>query len=77
MKIEINQGTTEFENIHTGDCFYIHGNYYMKIKTRDGSNSSVRLSTGVMEHFSPSVCVLPVTAIVKLGTIGENDYAEN
>ena len=75
MKLEINQGTTKFEDIHTGDCFYIQGNYYMKIKTRDGVNTSVRLSTGMVECISASTYVLPVTAIVKLGTLEENDYA--
>lgn len=75
MKLEINQGTTKFEDIHTGDCFYIQGNYYMKIKTRDGVNTSVRLSTGMVESISANTYVLPVTAVVKLGTIGENDYA--
>ena len=77
MKIEVNRGTTRFENIHTGDCFYIQGNYYMKIKTRDDKDLSVRLSTGIVEKLDNNTYVTPVTAIVKLGTIGENDYAEN
>ena len=77
MKIEINKGTRRFEDIHTGDCFYIQGNYYMKIKARDGKDLSVRLSTGIIEKLDDSTYVTPVTAVVKLGTVGENDYAEN
>jgi len=75
MKLEINQGTTKFGDIHTGDCFYIQGNYYMKIKTRDGKDLSVRLSTGIIEKLDDSTYVTPTPAVVKIGTIGENDYA--
>ena len=75
MKIEINQGTTRFGDIPTGDCFYIQGNYYMKIKTRDGTNLSVRLSTGITEKLDNNTYVTPVVATVKLGMLGENDYA--
>lgn len=77
MKLEINKGTTKFGDIHIGDCFYIQGNYYMKIKTRDGKDLSVRLSTGIIEKLDESTLVQPVTAVVKIRTLGEDDYAQD